>query len=300
MNPRQLTRTLFVSSLVLTSLFGSCQPSIGDEGFAVIKELYKYDKSLPLNPILKERIKLKTYIREEIYFTGVRERVGAYLAIPNKGEGPFPVVLLIDGMGGSKERWWGRGNWSNGLETTDALIEKGFAVFTIDAAMHGERVDSSGIFPSPLSLRKDDLMRTAYRLIQQTAQDYMRALDYLETREEINTNKAGAYGLSMGGAVTFILTTLDDRIKTAVTGVAVVYGNEYSVVNSYNFTPRIIHKPFLMLMGDSDGYYTPETATELFNTIGSKDKELIIFKGGHKIPPSYIPSIADWFDKNLR
>lgn len=54
-----------------------------------------------------------------------------------------------------------------------------------------------------------------------------------------------------------------------------------------------------MLMGDSDTFYTPSTATELFNSIGGNNNKLIIFEGGHKIPASYIPTIADWFEKRL-
>lgn len=288
----------FLAILFLPFLVQS-QPSIGDEGFEVIKESYAYDKNLALNPAINQLKNFPTHTREKFYFTGVNDKVGAYLAIPKNEKGPFPVVLLIDGMGGSKERWWGKGNWSNGIETTEALIAKGFAVFTIDAAMHGERIDSSGIFPKPLSLRKEKLMQTVQAMIKQTAQDYMRGLDYLESRDDIDTERAGAYGLSMGGAVTFILAGLDDRIKTAVTGVVVVYGNQYSVVNAYNFTPRITDKPFLMLMGNNDGYYTPETAAKLLNTIGGVNNELIIFEGGHKVPSSYIPRIADWFVKKL-
>lgn len=300
MEQKNLSSKLIFLGLLLLPFLVSGQPSIGDEGFSIIRELYNYDKKLPLKPAANEIQKFPNHTRYKFYFTGVRERVGAYLAIPNQGEGPFPVILLIDGMGGSKERWWGKGNWSNGFETTEALIEKGFAVFTIDAAMHGDRYETNGVFPKPLSLRKEDLMLTVRNMIMQTVQDYMRGLDYLEMRNDIDIEKVGAYGLSMGGAVTFILTTLDDRIKTAVTGVAVVYGNQKSVVNTYNFTPRIINKPVLMLMGDTDGYYTPEKATQLFNSIGGDNKELIIFKGGHKIPPSYIPYITDWFEVKLK
>lgn len=292
--------SLFLILFVLLQPIVVAQPNIGEEGFAVIKEAYVYDKTLPLNYLASETVKYPTHTREKFYFTGVNERVGAYLAIPKNGKAPFPVVLLIDGMGGSKERWWKKDNWPNGLETTEALIRKGFIVFTIDAAMHGEREANPDIFPKPLSLRKADLMHTVQNMIHQTVQDYRRGLDYLETREDINIERIGVYGLSMGGSVAFILTGLDERIKTAVTGVAVVYGNQYSVVNAYNFAPRIKNKPFLMLMGDSDTYYTPKTATQLFNTIDGDNNKLIIFKGGHKVPPNQIPVITTWFENELK
>ncbi len=300
MKKTALIKNLVFFGLTLIQLIGYSQPPIGDEGFNVIKEAYSYDINLPLKPVIAEVKDYASHTRTKIYYAGTNEKVGAYLAIPNKGNGPFPVVLLIDGLGGSKERWWGKNNWSNGMETTEALISKGFAVFTIDAALHGERFTNTENFPEPSTFRRQNLMNTMHTMIFQTVQDYMRGLDYLETRNDINTEKVGAYGLSMGGAVTFIITGLDNRIKTAVTGVAVVYGNQYSVVNAYNFTPRIKTKPLLMLMGDTDGYYTPKTATQLFNSIGGDANELIIFKGGHKVPPSYIPAIANWFEKGLK
>ncbi len=299
MKSKNIIKTVYLLSLLLISTFGVSQPSIGDEGFAVIREAYSYDKTLPLHVITKEPVEFATYSRTELHFTGVNEKVGAYLAIPKNGEDPFPVVLLIDGMGGSKERWFKADNWPNGLETVEALVGKGFAVFSIDAARHGERFDTTGVFPQPLSLRKENLMYTVRDMIRQTVQDYMRGLDYLETRNDIDTKAIGVYGLSMGGTVTFILTALDERIKTAATGVAVVYGNEYSLVNAYNFTPRIKTKPVLMIMGDIDRYYTPQTAKQLFSSIGGGQNHLIIFEGGHKVPASYISTIADWFEKDL-
>lgn len=271
------------------------QSSIGEERFNVIKEAYTYDSSLPFNAIDKKVEEFPTYTRHLIYYSGAKETVSAFLAIPTKGEEPFPIILLIDGMGGSKERWFQPGNWPNGQETVSALIDNGFAVFTIDAAKHGERFDEQGLFPEPLLLRKEGLIHTVRDLIKLTVQDYMRGLDYLETLPELNTQQVGAYGLSMGATVTFILTGLDDRIKTAVAGVAVVYGNEYSLVNAYNFTHRINNTPFLMLMGSNDGFYTPKMATQLFNAIGGKKNRLIVFEGGHKVPARFIPIIANWF-----
>lgn len=296
---KNLANALLLLAFIFLPFLVYGQPAIGDEGFEVIKELYRYDKTLPINPLALQTVKYPSHTREEFYFTGVNERVGAYLAIPKNGKAPFPVVLLIDGMGGSKERWWDKDNWPNGIETTEALVKKGFAVFTIDAAMHGERFDSLGVFPKPSKFRSQELMHTYFNMIHLTVKDYMRGLDYLETRDDIDTERVGAYGLSMGGSITFILTGLDQRVKTAVTGVAVVYGNQYSTVNAYNFTSRITNKPFLMLMGNKDGYYTPETATQLFSTIGGSNNELIIFEGGHKIQSSYIPTIVDWFYKSL-
>ena len=44
----------------------------------------------------------------------------------------------------------------------------------------------------------------------------MRALDYLETRPEVDKTRFGVTGRSGGGAYSWWITALDDRIKVAV------------------------------------------------------------------------------------
>jgi hypothetical protein len=44
----------------------------------------------------------------------------------------------------------------------------------------------------------------------------MRALDYLAARPDVDRNRLGCVGLSVGGYRSFLLAALDDRIKAAV------------------------------------------------------------------------------------
>lgn len=284
---------------LLLTLQVSGQPPVSDEAFKVIKEAYTYDTTLPLQFSITDTTQFNNFTRYTFKFAGTENWVKGNLAIPQEN-GPFKLVLLVDGMGGSKDRWFRKNSWPNGLSTTQALLQKGFAVCTLDAFMHGERSDTSGIFPPPLQLRKNRLMHAVYHMIRTTVLDYRRVLDYWQYQPYIDTSHVGVYGLSMGGAVTFILTSVEPRVKTAVAGVAVVYGNANSLVNAYNFAPRITKKPFMLIMGTKDGYYTPEKAKDLFDYIGGTENQFILFKGGHKIPPKYIPEIADWFGQNLK
>ncbi|MBS1237846.1 MAG: Acetyl xylan esterase, partial [Deltaproteobacteria bacterium] len=43
----------------------------------------------------------------------------------------------------------------------------------------------------------------------------MRALDYLATRPEVDSERIGVTGISGGGVMTWLLTALDGRIKAA-------------------------------------------------------------------------------------
>lgn len=53
-------------------------------------------------------------------------------------------------------------------------------------------------------------------MVVQSTLEYRRALDYLETRKEIDSERIGAIGYSLGSVVTFILTAIDERVKTTV------------------------------------------------------------------------------------
>ena len=55
-------------------------------------------------------------------------------------------------------------------------------------------------------------------MIMQTAIEYRRAIDHLSTRSDIDTTQIEMMGLSMGGLITFELTSIDQRIKMAVAG----------------------------------------------------------------------------------
>ena len=46
--------------------------------------------------------------------------------------------------------------------------------------------------------------------------DDIRALDYLASRPEVDANRLGCVGLSVGGYRSYLLAALDERIKAAV------------------------------------------------------------------------------------
>lgn len=275
------------------------QPPVQDNAYRVIQETYAYDTALPLQASVIDTTQFTHFTRYTLTYAGTQERLTAYLAVPKTNRAPYPVVLLVEGMGGDKEQWFIPHNWPNGLATTEALIARGFAVFTLDAAHHGERADTTGVLPPASQWRKNNLLHTIYQTIHQTVLDYRRGLDCLNTFGMLNNNQYGVYGLSMGGAVTFILTAIEPRIKTAVAGLTVVYGSQNSWVNAFNFAPWINQKPFMMLMGTNDGFYTPQMAKELFYTLGGHSNRLVFFKGGHKVPEPKVELVADWFKQHL-
>jgi hypothetical protein len=110
--------------------------------------------------------------------------------IPRDGEGPAPTVVFVHGW------MWNRlGNISGRVPFTDrdvdflpatkALHDAGFNVLLFDVRHHGE----SGRGRKPLS----------YGPIE--ARDYIGAVNYVRSRPEVDGERIGAIGTSMGGNI---------------------------------------------------------------------------------------------------
>ena len=272
---------------------------VSDEAYQYIIQFYAYDSNLPLDVKNISKEDYQGGSKEKIVFSGVNySRVPAYLISPKNGGGPHPVVLIIDGGLGSKERWVQDDNWPKGGLITKALLAKGFAVMICDAAYHGERSyeNEFASFPWP-----NQYPYSFRQIAIQTAFDYRRAIDYLFTRSDIDTTRIGMLGLSLGGLVTFELSSIDSRIKSAVAGLTPIFKEkEFQTISPTTFASRINNKSFLMFMGNKDGWYTMKEARQLYDMIPIKNKEFVEYNTGHEVTIEYVALVTDWFVKNLK
>jgi len=221
--------------------------------------------------------------------------VPAYLAIPKIGTGPYPCVILLHGLNGSKEFGW-RGN--DGLAIK--LLASGFSVLSMDAAYHGDRSASNDYESPGVFVFKKRWMHRGQDMAVQTIIDYRRAMDYLASRDEIDASRIGLIGYSMGGFNTFGITAVDDRVKASVACVTPTIKAPFSPSAAYHYAPYITSQPFLMLMGKTDRYYTIEQAQQLHNFIKSDTKELIFYDSGHGLPSEWTIKAIEWMELYLK
>lgn len=272
-------------------------PVVSNEAYQAIVQFYVYDADIPLQARIVDKQELPFGNREKIVFTGINNsRVPSYLIIPKDGASSHPVVLIVDGIFGSKERWFDDESWPKGGLVTKALLKNGFAVMILDAVYHGERsAENDYVGPSfnyPIASR-DMIMRTAI--------EYRRSIDYLSSRTDIDTTRIGLLGLSMGGLITFQLTSIDSRIKTAIAGLTPqIKDPKFQPVVSTTFASHVSCSSFLMFMGNKDGWYTMEEARQLYNLIPITQKEFVEYNVGHEPPVEYVEKVTDWFEKNLK
>ena len=114
-------------------------------------------------------------------------RYSARLCIP-KGAGPFPAMLCLHGHGGSAEKTFDSAGIYHGF--ADRFARGGYVVLAPSLPHH------------------------PYAAI--ALWHLMRCVDVLQSRTEVDPERIGVGGLSMGGEWTMWLAACDERLKVAV------------------------------------------------------------------------------------
>lgn len=130
---------------------------------------------------------------------------------------PHPAVLVVCGHSANGKAY-------EGYQTAcAALALQGIVAFIIDPISQGERaqlLDADGKPAVGRSTLEHSLVGQGSLLLgENTARfeiwDGMRAIDYLQSRPDIDGSRIGCMGNSGGGTQTAYLMALDDRIKAA-------------------------------------------------------------------------------------
>ncbi|MCA9012379.1 MAG: alpha/beta fold hydrolase [Planctomycetaceae bacterium] len=279
---------------------------LGKEASTAQHAFYETDRSIPLEARTVERIAQDETIREKVVFRGVQGfLVPGYLQYATDVLKPRPCVLLLHGWSGSKEHFWKDGGYISGGNIRTALLAAGYAVMALDAQCHGDRIAENDFAPVNhfVDPEIEGIQRKGYFTQQeiyiQTTRDYRRAIDYLETRVEIDANKIGVFGYSMGGAQTFLLTGVEPRVKVSVACATPADNSKFSSIAPQNFAAEIGQRPFLMLMGRTDTMCPVEKAQALLDLIPAAHKQLMFYEAGHRLPVDYVPQAVKWITTHL-
>ena len=220
---------------------------VGEEGFQLLREWYAYDKTIPLEARIVEKKEVAGVEREKIVLRTTQGFLApGYLQLPTVGEGPYPCVLLLHGWSGSKESWYEDDNYISGGNIRKGLLEQGFAVFALDAHCHGDRIAENDYAvvnhyadeSQPVGSRRKGYF-TQQEIYLQTVVDYRRVLDYLETRSEIDAQRFGLVGYSMGCTQSFLLTGVEERIKVTVACATPADAKRLSLIAPQNYVRGI-------------------------------------------------------------
>ena len=286
-----------MEEIILSGKNGNDLEPVDDAVFEQIADLFQYDASKPLNPlVLGSWFERQPYITEKVMYDSIHgERVPGYFAIPGEGGcGKMPAILLVHGSNG----FWGKNeDWV--MDWLQVLTQAGFCVLTIDNYGFGERMkkpESSDIDGDigPYEERDD---------VVQSVVDLRRGIDYLLTREEVDGSKIGLLGGSRGGWLGAMTAGLESRLSAVVLTV-IAYssgnpGNPYiRYKHTFNFVPRI-SAPVMLVTAQNDKPERVGFSKEIFPLIRT-EKRHVWYETGHYIPPkSGNREILEWFHQYL-
>jgi cephalosporin-C deacetylase-like acetyl esterase len=150
-------------------------------------------------------------------------------------------------------------------------------------------------YPSQTSLYREHVIAWA--------KDIGRSIDYLETRNDIDTKSIAYYGISWGAAMGAIMPAVEQRFKTCVLYVAgLEFQRALPEVDAINFIGRV-KIPVIMLNGKYDNYFPVETSQKpMFSLFGTPltQKKYVLYETGHFVPRNQlIKESLDWLDKYL-
>ena len=225
----------------------------------------------------------------EIPFEGKKALPGLFVHARNTRKAKPPVVVSFDGFDVSKEIQY--------LLGAEDLARRGMSVLAVDAPGNGEAIRFRELY-----LRHDHEAAGA------------AALDYLETRKDVNAKRAGVMAISLGGYYAPRNASMERRFKACVAWGAIwdyqkvwreriaaaykaalsVPGHHLNWIFDSESTEDSLEKlegfkldgvvqkmrcPFFLIHGEGDQQISLAEARKLYRAVGSKDKTLRIVKG---------------------
>lgn len=273
-------------------------------------------------------------------------RVDAYMLVPD-GEGPFPAIVLLHDHGGhysiGKEKMirpfgvepavledadaWAKQCYG-GQYAGDYLAAHGYVVISIDAIFWGERGRKEGIDGN-----KHMLVAGHFQMLGRCWGAFinyedMYTTDFLATLPEVDANRIGCMGFSMGAYRAWMLAALSDKIKatasvcwmvTTDTQLSWKYGKEHGGfantlpgLRRYLDYPHIASiacpKPMFFLNGKFDKLFPPEGVNDAFATMHqvwksqhADDKlKTEIWDMPHDCGPKVQEAVLQFLDESLK
>jgi formylglycine-generating enzyme required for sulfatase activity/dienelactone hydrolase len=279
--------------------YRAMQP-VPDAIYKIFREQCSYDRT-ELNARVEYREESPGgWIREKVSFDAAYggERVLAYLFLPANTSPPYQTAIYFPGSASA---------WMRSSQDLESYYE--FYMFLSFLVRNGRAVLYplyKGTFErgSPeLSILSDGSETHAYtEYMVQVVKDFRRSIDYLETRQDIDSARLAYYGMSWGGVFGAIIPAVEDRLNASVLLAGGFHGSALPPAHQINYVTRV-RVPTLMLNGRYDTIIDFEYGVKpMFDFLGtlSDDKQLITYETDH-IPPrnEYVKETLNWLNKYL-
>ena len=249
--------------------------------------------------------------------------VTANLYLPKKISNPAPAILYVCGHGKVKINGTSYGNKTHYHHHGAWFARNGYVCLVIDTIQLGEL---EGIHHGTYSHDMWWWNSRGYTPAGVEAWNGIRAIDLLESLDYVDKSRIGITGRSGGGAYTWWIAALDDRIKVAapVAGITdlknhvidgVIEGHCDCMfhINTYGWdfdqvASLIAPRPLLILNTDRDSIFPLSGVTRLHNKIKriyklhkkTENLGLVVTPGGHSDSQELRIPAFNWFNKHLK
>ena len=274
------------------------EENVSDDVFEIFKSQFNYN----LSALNKEEKTLEysfssfavdKFIIDAAYDD---ERLPGYVFYDKNIKEKYKPIIFFPGSGSINTN-----SFENGIENRmkqfSYLLSEGYAIIHPIYKSTFERRDNiRSDYPDETDGYKNAVIRWG--------KDYKRALDYIESRDDMDMSNLSYYGISWGGSIANILLAIDNRVKNSVLYVA---GIEFQTckkeVDKFYYTSRITI-PVLMLNGKFDHFFPLETSQiPMFKLLGTpeKDKKHYVYETGHYVPRDELIKLhLEWLEKYER
>ena len=267
----------------------AAEAPLDDAAFELVRGLYRYDPG-PLDVRVEATDDTPQWRHETVTFNAAYggERLITHVYLPRSASPPFQPIVYFPG--GDAQIL--RSSRDLRLTETQFVIRSGRAlVYPV----------YKGTFERPVELTGANAFRdtTIARV-----KDFGRVLDFIETRPDLDRERIGYYGLSLGAFTGVIATAIEPRVKASVLlGGGLSRSITAAEIDAFNFAPRV-RVPTLMVNGRNDFSYPVETSQlPLFRLLGlpADRKRHAVLEGGHQPLDMHalMREVLDWFDRHL-
>lgn len=286
--------------------------------------LHPWPQRTDLKPVVAGKIEDAGIVVERLQFQSLPGLyVTANLYRPALVTAPLPTILYVCGHALVKTNGVSYGNKTAYQHHGEWFARHGYVCLLIDTLQLGE---IEGIHHGTHREGMWWWNSRGYTPAGVEAWNSIRALDYLETRPEVDRAKIGMTGRSGGGSYTWTTAALDERVRVAapVAGVTdltnqVVDGcveghcDCMFFVNTYRWdfalnAALIAPRPLLIVNTDSDSIFPLDGVSRIhakvksvYGILGVPDRlGLVIAPGPHKDTQDLQVPVFRWFNQHLK
>ncbi|REJ87400.1 MAG: acetylxylan esterase [Planctomycetota bacterium] len=278
----------------------------------------------PLDSVVTGTVEHDEFTVENLHF---QSRPGLYvtgnLYVPKDRAGPLPAVLYVCGHARVKEDGVSFGNKTHYQHHGGWFARHGYVCLTIDTLQLGE---IEGIHHGTYNHDMWWWNARGYTPAGVEAFNCIRAIDLLQSRPEVDGGRIGVTGRSGGGAYSWWIAAIDERITCAVPVAGITSLHNHVVdgcveghcdcmymVNTYGWdfpmvAALVAPRPLLISNTDKDGIFPLDGVVDVYSKVrriyelyGASEKlGLQITEGPHKDTQELRVHAFVWMNRFLK